>query len=111
LIDSLNKSYCDTDFFNKIRREINQVRERIPTDYESHYETLKMQMLKIKENIKKESLKIRCSYLKNSITTMRNERQDQNSREELLAIDTRLSNLEGHITNSSSSSHFEQIES
>jgi hypothetical protein len=120
LIERFNQSHCDNEFYKNIRREINLVHERIQTDYEQHNESLKVQMQKIKddiifnankEKIKKESFKTRFLYVKNSISTMQNEWHDQNSREELLAIGKRLYHLEGHITNSSSSSHFEQIES
>jgi hypothetical protein len=122
LIVSLTDSYCGNEAYNKIRQEIILVHERIPKDYAQHYESLKMQMLKIKDDLtqneknflwqeseKRESFKARCLELKNRISILLNERLDQNRREDLLLAKQRLTELLNSIS-TSNSSHFQTIE-
>jgi len=90
LIDLLSDSYCDNEFYNKTKQEVDKIYECVRVEYKDKNESLKMQMQTIKEEIiqnekdflskekvKKEGFKARCLDLKNSISAMISKRQRQ----------------------------------
>jgi hypothetical protein len=116
LIARLSESYSVNEYYAKTKQDIDRIYERIPVDYEQHFESLKMQMQRIKDDIvqndincrrkemkKKESFRARCSENRIIISTMLDESKEQNIQEELLVAEKRLTNFWNSIPNSNSS--------
>jgi hypothetical protein len=116
LIARLSESYSVNEYYAKTKQDIDRIYEGIPVDYEQHFESLKMQMQRIKDDIvqndincrtqemkKKENFRARCSENRKIISTMLDESKEQNIQEELLVAEKRLTNFWNSIPNSNSS--------